>query len=127
MTNTALSSTDETYSQREFSFTGKPSRDTRRDGLSRSIRNRSSRRDTITKTFESAGASGLTRIELADLLRIPANHVTAPVLDLIRSGVLIENGERRKGPYGAGGAVLVLSGYLGHDIGDAREPGKVGA
>ncbi|QDV41413.1 hypothetical protein Enr13x_12520 [Stieleria neptunia] len=65
------------------------------------------RREQILAYVKSCGPEGCIRHSIADHLPCPLSGVCAPVLDLLRDGVLIEDGRKRMSPYGSMAAVIV--------------------
>ncbi|MCA9137860.1 MAG: hypothetical protein KDB00_13905 [Planctomycetales bacterium] len=66
-----------------------------------------SRRDRIETFIRDRGPHGATRHEIADAMGWPVQSVTSPVLAMLRSGRLIENGKTRLTRHGSPAAVIV--------------------
>ncbi|QDV42941.1 hypothetical protein Enr13x_27930 [Stieleria neptunia] len=67
------------------------------------------RRLQILTLLRSRGTTGATRHEIADAMGWPLSSVCSPVLELLRTGDLIENGEKRKTQFGSMAAVIVVN------------------
>lgn len=88
---------------------GQHAKQTRAIAAASAIEKAPSRRDRIESFIGSRGSHGATRHEIADAMDWPLSSVCAPVLAMLQSGRLIENGDRRETQYGSMAAVIVCA------------------
>lgn len=89
--------------------TGEAAKESQRAAFRQACQTASGRRDTVLRLFREAGRSGATRAELAGLIGCQQSDICQVVLELLRSGDLVELTQRRKSQWGGAGIVIVLS------------------
>ncbi|PHQ32453.1 hypothetical protein [Rhodopirellula bahusiensis] len=70
------------------------------------------RMTAFLKALHDAGRPGLTREEGGDALGVPQNCINSVALKILREGLAVETGERRKTKMGATAAVMVHVDHL---------------
>lgn len=88
---------------------GQHARETRAIAAASALEKGPSRRDQIEAYLRERGELGATRHEIASAMGWPVQSVTSPVLAMLRSGRLIENGRKRQTEYGSLAAVIVIN------------------
>jgi hypothetical protein len=66
------------------------------------------RRAAVLRVFSKAGMNGATRAEVSERLHCQQSSVCRTVLELLRSGELVELKRRRQSQFGGWGAVILL-------------------